>query len=74
MIPDTHIKQGAVFLLAILPLFFIPATVGVIQYPEFLSGKGLILIVLVMASTFVTMIVAGRVSEAYEEKKRMREE
>lgn len=74
LIPEKYIKEGAGFLLAILPLFFIPATVGVIQYPEFLSGKGLILILIVMVSTFVTMIIAGRVSELYEEKKRMREE
>lgn len=74
VIPEKYIKEGAGFLLAILPLFFIPATVGVIQYPEFLSGKGITLVLIVMISTFVTMIIAGRVSELYEEKKRMREE
>lgn len=68
VIPDTYIKEGAGFLLALLPLFFIPATVGIIQYPEFLSGKGILLIVLVMISTFLTIIVAGRVSQVYEEK------
>lgn len=68
IIPDTYIKEGAGFLLALLPLFFIPATVGIIQYPEFLSGKGMLLIVLVMISTFLTIIVAGRVSEVYERK------
>ena len=74
VIPETYIKEGAGFLLALLPLFFIPATVGIIQYPEFLSGKGIILIVIVMISTFLTMIVAGRVSEAYEEKMARKEE
>lgn len=68
IIPETYIKNGVGFLLALLPLFFIPATVGIIQFPEFLSGRGIILIVIVMVSTFITMIVAGRVSEAYEEK------
>lgn len=68
LIPETYIKEGVGFLLAILPLFFIPATVGIIQYPEFLSAKGITLIVIVMISTFLTMIVAGRVSERYEEK------
>src|SRR5690554_7001689 len=60
IIPEKYIKEGVGFLLALLPLFFIPATVGIIQYPEFLSGKGIILIVVVMISTFITMIVAGR--------------
>lgn len=74
VIPDAYIKQGAGFLLVLLPLFFIPATVGIIQYPEFLSGKGILLIVLVMISTFLTLIVAGRVSEVYEEKMARKEE
>ena len=74
VIPDAYIKQGAGFLLVLLPLFFIPATVGIIQYPEFLSGKGILLIVLVMISTFLTLIVAGRVSEVYEEKVARKEE
>ena len=74
VIPDAYIKQGAGFLLVLLPLFFIPATVGIIQYPEFLSGKGILLIVLVMISTFLTLIVAGRVSEVYEAKMARKEE
>ena len=74
VIPEKYIKLGAGFLLAILPLFFIPATVGVIQYPEFLSGKGITLVLIVMVSTLLTMFIAGRVSELYEEKKRIREE
>lgn len=74
IIPEKYIKEGVGFLLALLPLFFIPATVGIIQYPEFLSGKGIILIVVVMISTFITMIVAGRVSERYEEKMAEKEE
>lgn len=74
VIPEKYIKEGAGFLLAVLPLFFIPATVGIIQYPEFLSGKGITLILIVMVSTFVTMIIAGRMSELYEEKKKIREE
>ncbi len=68
IIPAMYIKNGAVFLLAVLPLFFIPATVGVIQYPELLSSKGMFLIILVIISTLMTIIVAGRVSEVYEEK------
>lgn len=73
IIPETYVKEGAGFLLVILPLFFIPATVGVVEYPELLSGKGILLIVLVMVSTFLTMFVAGRMSEWYENKK-VREE
>lgn len=68
IIPVTFIQHGAGFILVILPLFFIPSTVGVIQYPELLSLKGVALILMVMVSTFITMIVVGRVSE-WERKK-----
>lgn len=68
IIPVTFIQDGAGFILVILPLFFIPSTVGVIQYPELLSLNGVVLIVMVMVSTFITMIIVGRVSE-WESKK-----
>lgn len=63
LIPVTFIQHGAGFILVILPLFFIPSTVGVIQYPELLSPSGFILVLIVMVSTLITMIVVGRVSE-----------
>lgn len=66
IIPKTYIKDGAGLILVILPLFFIPSTVGVVQYPELLSIKGATLIVIVMISTFITMIIAGRLSQKYE--------
>lgn len=72
IIPVTFIQDGAGFILVILPLFFIPSTVGIIQYPELLSPKGFTLILMVMVSTFITMIVVGRVSEW--ESKRSRKE
>lgn len=74
IIPETYIKDGAGFILVILPLFFIPATVGIIQYPNFLSGKGAILIGIVIASTFLTMIVSGYSSQFVEKKMKEREE
>ncbi|MDS9471283.1 CidA/LrgA family holin-like protein [Sporosarcina pasteurii] len=73
IIPESFIQEGAGLLLIILPLFFIPATVGIVQHPEFLSVKGIFLILIVMISTFLTMIVAGRMSEWYE-KKQVKEE
>lgn len=74
VIPETYIKDGAGFILVMLPLFFIPATVGIIQYPNFLSGKGVILIGIVMISTFLTMIISGYSSQFVEKKMEEREE
>lgn len=70
IIREAYIKDGAGFMLVVLPLFLIPSTVGVVQYPTLFSLKGLLLIVLVMGSTFITMIVAGRISQSYEIRKR----
>ena len=74
IIPEAFVKDGAGFILVMLPLFFIPATVGIIQYPNFLSGKGVILIGIVMISTFLTMIISGYSSQFVEKKMKEREE
>nr|WP_246880516.1 CidA/LrgA family holin-like protein [Sporosarcina sp. 6E9] len=73
VVPEKYIKDGAGFILVMLPLFFIPATVGIIQYPDFLSGKGAILIGIVMISTFMTMIISGYSSQRVEIKMKERE-
>lgn len=68
IIPVNYIKEGAGFILVILPMFLIPSTVGVVQYPELLSMWGMMLILMIMASTFLTMVVVGRISGRFEEK------
>ncbi len=68
IIPVTFIQEGAGFILVVLPLFLIPSTVGVIEYPELLSIRGVMLILMVMVSTFLTMIIVGRVSTFREKK------
>ena len=45
------IKDGAGFLLAFLALFFIPATVGIMDYPELLSWAGLGMVLAIVIST-----------------------
>lgn len=72
--PLEWIDSGAHFLLAFLSLYFIPATVGVVEYRELFSGKGILLIPLVMASTFLTMAAAGWVSQVAAEKSAKRKE
>ncbi len=61
--PLKWIDSGAHFLLAFLSLFFIPATVGIVEYGELFSGKGILLIPIVMASTFLAMAASGWVSQ-----------
>lgn len=58
------IESGAHSLLSVLPIFFIPATVAVMNYGHFFSGKGSLLILITIVSTFVTMGVASFVSQS----------
>ncbi|MGK7378729.1 CidA/LrgA family protein [Planococcus sp. 1R117A] len=61
--PLKWIDSGAHFLLAFLSLYFIPATVGVIDYADVFAGKGIWLIVIAVFSTFLTMAVSSLLSQ-----------
>lgn len=67
--PLEWIDSGAHFLLAFLSLYFIPATVGVVEYGELFSGKGILLVPIVMVSTFLAMASSGWVSQYSSERK-----
>ncbi|WP_313891427.1 CidA/LrgA family holin-like protein [Psychrobacillus sp.] len=73
IIPVNLIRDGAGFLLAILPLFFIPATVGVMNYPELVSLQGLMLVISVIISTIFTIGVSGRICQYLENKESAKE-
>ncbi|QGQ47569.1 CidA/LrgA family protein [Metabacillus sediminilitoris] len=55
---------GSTLLLKQLPLFFIPATVGVIEYLDLFKGSGLITIGIALISTLVVMIVSSFMSDS----------
>lgn len=61
--PLRWIESGAHFLLAFLSLYFIPATVGAMEYGSLFTGKGIWLIAIVFASTLITMAAAGLFSQ-----------
>ncbi len=61
--PLEWIDAGATFLLSFLSLYFIPATVGVIEYGALFSGKGVLLLPIVIVSTLLTMAAAGAASQ-----------
>lgn len=68
IIPVELIKDGAGFLLAFLALFFIPATVGIMDYPEFLSWTGLGMVLSIVISTIITIIITGKFCAFLERK------
>ncbi|TKD67988.1 CidA/LrgA family protein [Pseudalkalibacillus hwajinpoensis] len=57
--PISWISKGASTLLNHLPLLFIPVTVGIMQHLDFFSGKSLLLIPIVLLSTWVVMGITG---------------
>src|SRR3954451_10315418 len=68
IIPVKFIEQGAGFLLSILTLFFIPATVGIMNYPSLLSLNGVMLFIVILLSTVITIAIAGMASQFFEKK------
>jgi holin-like protein len=58
-----HIKETGSFLLDIMPLMFIPATVGLIDTWPMLQDILVPVIVISIASTIIVMAVTGRVTQ-----------
>jgi holin-like protein len=73
IVPLIIVEDGASFLLSILPLLFIPAMTGVMNYPSLLSGTGAVLFLIVVLSTIVTMAVSGFASQHLEKRSERRE-
>ncbi|KOP79210.1 holin [Lysinibacillus sp. FJAT-14745] len=69
-----YIQDGAGFLIGVLTLFFIPATVGVIDYPELFSTTGLLIMLAVIASTLIAIYVTGLLSQMVEKKELAKKE
>ena len=68
IIPANLIKDGAGFLLAFLALFFVPATAGIMDYPQLASLIGVFIIIALIISTMFTIVVAGKVCQYFESK------
>lgn len=66
IVPESFVKDGAGFLISILTLLFIPATVGIMNYPELLSGYGILLVVILAISTLFTLTLTGKIAMRME--------
>ena len=58
-----HVKETGEFLIEIMPLMFIPAGVGLITSWSQLQSFLVPLLVITVVSTFVVMIVTGKVTD-----------
>ena len=64
-----HVKETGEFLIEIMPLMFIPAGVGLINSWSQLQPFLVPLLVITVVSTFVVMIVTGKVTDFLISKK-----
>ena len=63
ILKEEHIRDTADFMLSIMPLFFVPASVALITSYESIKGNILKLVVMCLVSTIVVMVVTGGVSQ-----------
>lgn len=63
ILPLKWFEEGAEKLILFLPLFLIPSTTGLMEYGSFLFSKGSVTFLLVVASTVVTLVVSGYISQ-----------
>lgn len=63
IIKPLWIQEGANFFISNLNLFFIPATVGIMNYLDFFAGKGFLLVLITIISTFLVILSSGAVSQ-----------
>lgn len=67
VIPKKAVAKGAGALLPILTLLFIPATVGIVNYPELLSSYGVILLAITFLSTVFALITTALFAKKIEQ-------
>jgi len=58
-LPVKWCKDGASWLLAEMLLFFIPAVVAIVQYPDVIVSAGLRILVVIVVSTMVVMVATS---------------
>ncbi|HZG11874.1 MAG TPA: CidA/LrgA family protein [Kurthia gibsonii] len=74
IVKKEYVADGAGFLLPILTLLFIPATVGVVNYPELLSWLGVSLLIITIISTIFSLGVTAKFAQKLEQTERQKEE
>lgn len=74
LFPLRFVESGATLLLAFMPLFFIPATAGIIEYFDVFAGKGIFLVAIIIFSTMLTMAGSGLTSQYLSRRSEARKE
>ena len=73
IIPLSSVKDAGRFLIEIMPVRFIPAAVGLLNAWNILKPNWIIYTVIMFATTFIVMILSGKVTQAVIRKGKKRE-
>ncbi|KAB8129385.1 CidA/LrgA family protein [Gracilibacillus oryzae] len=68
VIPEKLIKDGIDLLIKDMPLFFIPVTVGVIEFLDFFKGKGSFILFITFISTMVVILTTSFIADKLLQK------
>lgn len=63
MLPESWVRDGAGFMTTHLIIFFVPATVGIMNYYDLFIGRGFLLIVITVVSSLIVLLTSAYVSE-----------
>ncbi|PWU66850.1 MULTISPECIES: CidA/LrgA family protein [Gracilibacillus] len=57
------IEKGIDLLLKDMPIFFVPVTVGIVEYLDFLNGKGILILPIAFVSTLIVTVITAIISQ-----------
>lgn len=58
------IEQGTSLLLGHMPLLFLPVMVGILNYLDIFTGRGIVLVFITFVSSVLVFVVSGKISDA----------
>ncbi|KGX91309.1 hypothetical protein N781_04380 [Pontibacillus halophilus JSM 076056 = DSM 19796] len=64
------VEEAGKWLLAELLLFFIPAAVGIVQYPDLAGWEGIRILLIIVVSTVSVMAVTGVVADRIAKRRK----
>nr|WP_272932757.1 CidA/LrgA family protein [Virgibacillus halodenitrificans] len=63
ILKTSWIEAGTTLIINNLAFFFIPVTVGVLEYYDIFAGKGILLVAITLGSTILVMTCGGLISQ-----------
>ncbi len=69
LIPLVAVERGGTFLLFVMPLFFVPALSGIMDYTAFLRTSGLQIVLIVVVSSLLTLVGSAYIVDRLAHRK-----